>query len=78
MTGNFQDSKSAAAVTALREACHRPLFAVANSNAMQDMVPGSTIKYGIANWQYMIWGGSAVLVAIAAFLAWRIWKRMKA
>lgn len=32
----------------------------------QDMVPGSTIKYGIANWQYMIWGGSAVLVALAA------------
>lgn len=78
MTGKFQDTKSAAAVTALREANHRLLFAVANSNAMQDMVPGSTIKYGIANWQIMLWCGAAVLVALAGLCGFMAFRKTKA
>lgn len=81
MTGGFTDTKSATAVSALREASHRLLFTVANSNAMNGMVPGSFIKYGVAPWQYLVWGASAVLVAIAGlcgFLAFRSIKANKA
>ncbi len=78
MTGGFQDTKSATAVSALREASHRLLFAVANSNAMNGMVPGSSIKYGVAPWQYMVWGASAVLAAVAGLCGWLALKKIKA
>ena len=66
MSGGYEDTKSATAVTRLREASHNVLYMVANSNAMQGMAPGSTIKVGIAPWQYIVWGATAALVAIAA------------
>ncbi len=65
MTGPFADTTSASAVTALRTAAHNLLFTVANSNAMNGFAPGTTITYGIAPWQLMIWGVSAVVGLIA-------------
>jgi beta-glucosidase len=53
------------------------LYTVANSNAMNEMVPGSKITYGVAPWQYGLWGGSAALVALAAFFGYKAVKNHK-
>ncbi|GMO57383.1 MAG: glycoside hydrolase family 3 protein [Treponemataceae bacterium] len=44
------DLKSATAKIAIREACHNILYAVANSNAMNGIAPGSTIKLLMPTW----------------------------
>ena len=73
MTPAFQGTGEACVVARLREASHRLLFTVANSNAMQGLAPGSTITTSPAPWQYAVWGGSAVLLAGAAALGARCW-----
>ena len=71
MTPAFQGTGEASVVARLREASHRVLYTVVNSNAMQGMAPGSTITTSPAPWQYGVWGGSAVLLAGAAALGAR-------
>ncbi|MDM8270651.1 glycoside hydrolase family 3 protein [Thermophilibacter provencensis] len=71
MTPAFQGTGEASVVARLREASHRVLYTVVNSNAMQGMAPGSTITTSPAPWQYAVWGGSAVLLAGAAALGAR-------
>ncbi|MBQ9057557.1 MAG: hypothetical protein IJ125_00030 [Atopobiaceae bacterium] len=76
MTAPF-DTSSANSVSELRESMHRLLFTVANSNAMNDVVPGSRIKYGIAPWQMGVYGVTGVLAVLAALLGFNAFKRMK-
>lgn len=71
MTPAFQGTGEASVVARLREASHRVLYTVVNSNAMQGMAPGSTITTSPSPWQYGVWGGSAVLLASAAALGVR-------
>ncbi|MBM6813944.1 glycoside hydrolase family 3 C-terminal domain-containing protein [Olsenella uli] len=71
MTPAFQGTGEASVVARLREASHRVLYTVVNSNAMQGMAPGSTITTSPSPWQYGVWGGSAVLLAGAAALGVR-------
>ena len=66
MTGAIPDTTSASAVTSMRQAMHDLLYTVANSNAMQGMAPGTKLSYGLANWQYWLYGGSAVIAAALA------------
>ena len=46
----MEDTESPAAIAALREAAHHVLYAKANSNAMNGLVSGATITYGMAPW----------------------------
>ena len=78
MTGNYEGTDSATVQQQLREGTHRVLYTVANSNAMQDMAPGAKVTYSVAPWQMGVWGGSAVLVALAGFFGWRAVKAHKA
>lgn len=66
MTGDFPHTNDPSVVARLRESMHRLLYTVANSNAMNNMVPGSSVKYGVAPWQYGIWGASALVAAAVA------------
>ena len=77
MTGEYQGTNTATVVSKMRESMHRVLYTVANSNTMNGMVPGSKITYGVAPWQYGVWGGSAVLVALAAFFGYKAVKNHK-
>jgi beta-glucosidase len=77
MTGNYQATDSATVVSQMRESMHRLLYTVVNSNAMNGMSPGSTVKYGVANWQWAVYGVTAVLAAIAALMVFGVFKRRK-
>ncbi|WP_165443548.1 glycoside hydrolase family 3 C-terminal domain-containing protein [Olsenella sp. Marseille-P4559] len=77
MTGEYEGTNTATVVNQMRESMHRVLYTVANSNAMNGMVPGSKITYGVAPWQYGVWGGSAALVALAAFFGYKAVKNHK-
>ena len=45
---------------------------------MNGLAPGSSVKYGIAPWQYGVYGGTAVLVALGALLGYKAVKTNKA
>lgn len=67
---SMEDTKSATAVTNLRKSAHRLLYTVANSNAMNGIVPGSTITVKMATWkivQIIVNIIIAVLVLLWAF-----------
>lgn len=68
MTGDFADTSNASVVKQLRQATKNVLYTTVNSNMMQGMAPGSVVRYGIATWQYAVYGVTAALVAIAAVL----------
>lgn len=64
----MEDTTSATAVSDLRKSAHRLLYTVANSNAMNGIVPGSTITFKMATWKIV---QIAVDIAIAvALLLW--------
>ncbi|MCR4698508.1 MAG: glycoside hydrolase family 3 C-terminal domain-containing protein [Bacilli bacterium] len=50
---SFVDTKSATARIALRKAMHNVLYTVANSNAMNGVVPGTIITYKMYGWRKM-------------------------
>lgn len=66
MTPAFEGTGEPSVVAKLRESTHNLLYTVVNSNAMQGMAPGTSVKYGTATWQYGVWGATAALVAGAA------------
>jgi beta-glucosidase len=78
MTGSIANADKADIVAAMRTAMHNVCYTVVNSNAMNGLAPGSSVKYGIAPWQYGVYGGTAVLVALGAFLGYRAVKTNKA
>ncbi len=77
MTPAFQGTSEASVVARLREASHRVLYTVVNSNAMQGMAPGSTITTSPSPWQYGVWGASAVMLLGAAALGFRCYRGAK-
>lgn len=78
MSGGYSDTGSASAVSDLREAAHGVLYAVANSSAVNGVAPGSKTTYGISTWQMAVYGVTAALVAIAALLGFKVFKRTEA
>ena len=62
--GSLSDQKSATGVAAMRRAAHNTLYMVVNSNAMQSIVPGSTVTYQLATWQKCLIAGDIVAAAI--------------
>ena len=62
--GSLSDQKSATGVAAMRRAAHNTLYMVVNSNAMQGIVPGSTVTYKLATWQKCLIAGDIVAAAI--------------
>lgn len=75
---SFDDTKSASAQTDIRNATHNILFTVANSNAMDGMAPGATVKYTPPTWVYIQIGASVLvgllLVGGAALVVRRVVK----
>lgn len=78
MTGSIANADKADIVAAMRTAMHNVCYTVVNSNAMNGLAPGSSVKYGIAPWQYGVYGGTAVLVALGALLGYKAVKTNKA
>ena len=62
--GSLSDQSSATGVAAMRRAAHNTLYMVANSNAMQGIVPGSTVSYKLATWQKCLIAGDVVAAVI--------------
>ena len=48
----------------MRKAAHNTLYMVANSNAMQGIVPGSTVSYKLATWQKCLILGDVIAAVI--------------
>ena len=69
---------SATGVAAIRRAVHNTLYMVVNSNAMQGMVPGSTVSYKLAGWQKALIAGDVVAAAIVVMGILLILKKKKA
>lgn len=65
---SLEDSSSATAVTNLRKSAHRLLYTVANSNAMNGIVPGSTITVKMAPWKVV--RNVADIVIIVLLVLW--------
>ena len=57
---NITDKSSATSLTLMREAIHHVAYAVANSNVMQGVAPGSTRTYGISPW--LFWAVPVIVV----------------
>lgn len=71
---SFGDTKSAKALTDIRESTHNILFTVANSNAMNGLATGATISYTPPTWVIVQIGASVLLgllVLVGAFLVTR-------
>lgn len=71
---SFDDTSSALAISDMRKATHNILFAVANSNAMNGLVPGAVVEFTPPTWRYVQWGvtaGLGLLVLVGAFLVGR-------
>jgi beta-glucosidase len=67
----FYDTTSATARQAIRKAYHNVFYTIANSNAMQDITPGTIITYKTSGWRIMFWIIDGVLLAfVAGGLAW--------
>ena len=67
----FTDTTSAKARTVIREAVKNTAYALANSNAMQGVAPGSVVVYDISPWRVWLYIGEGVLFTFsAAALAW--------
>ncbi|WP_051656516.1 glycoside hydrolase family 3 protein [Butyrivibrio sp. AE3004] len=62
--GKLTDQSSATGVNAMRNAAHNVLYMVANSNAMQGIVSGSTVSYKMAGWQKALLAGDIVAALI--------------
>jgi len=72
---SLEDSSSATAVTNLRKSAHRLLYTVANSNAMNGIVPGSTITVKMAPWKVV--RNVADIVIIVLLVLWIVLSRVR-
>lgn len=66
------DYTSATARTCMREALHHVLYAIANSNAMNNIAPGSTVTYEMSPWRKALTAGSVVALGGAAAIIGRM------
>ena len=68
---SLEDTKSAAAMQNLRQACHNILYTVAHSHAMNGIVPGTIISYTAAPWEgWLAAANAAVGALLAAGAVW--------
>lgn len=58
---SFDDTASAHAQTDIRNATHNILFTVANSNAMNGLVPGATVSHTPPTWRFIQFGATTVV-----------------
>ena len=75
--GSLSDTSSATGVAAIRKATHNVLYMVANSNAMQGIVSGSTVSYKLAGWQKALIAGDVCAALIVALGVCMIVKKKK-
>jgi beta-glucosidase len=76
--GGLTDTSSATGVTAIRNAAHNVLYMVANSNAMQGIVSGSTVSYKMSGWQKALLAGDFAAALIVILGVFMIVKKKKA
>ncbi|MFV0451980.1 MAG: glycoside hydrolase family 3 C-terminal domain-containing protein [Propioniciclava sp.] len=70
---SFGDTRSAKAVTDIRNATHNILYTVANSNAMDGLAPGATVTYTPAPWMVWQWVISGIVgLALAGAVVWMV------
>lgn len=71
-TKALEDKSSPSAVTALRTSAHDFLYTMANSNALNGLVPGTTVSYTTAPWVVWLLVADGVLVVLGAgaVVAW--------
>ncbi|SDL24609.1 glycoside hydrolase family 3 C-terminal domain-containing protein [Tessaracoccus oleiagri] len=74
---SFEDTKSAKAVTDIRNATHNILYTVANSNAMNGLAPGATVSYTPPTWVYVQYAVSAALGALVLLGGFLVWRRVR-
>ena len=67
ISGNIPDTTSAPAIASMRNSLRNMLYTVANSNAMNGIAPGTTVTYGLAPWQMVLYAVSAVIGLGVAF-----------
>ncbi len=63
-SGPIADTTSATAVKAMRHSIKNILYTVANSNAMNNVAPGSVFVYKLATWQIALYAVSALLMLL--------------
>jgi beta-glucosidase len=71
---SMEDTTSATAVTYLRRTAHRLMYTIANSNAMNGLVPGTTVRYTIAPWRVWL---IVFDILVAAFLGFCVFLIVK-
>ena len=76
--GSLSDTTSATGVASIRRAAHNVLYMVANSNAMQGIVSGSTVSYKMSGWQKALLAGDIVAAFVILLGLLRIVKSKKA
>ena len=70
---SLEDTSSPTALNNLRKSCHNILYAVAHSNAMNGIVPGTIISYTAAPWESgLMIANCVVAVLLAAGVIWMI------
>lgn len=73
----MEDTTSATAVSHLRRTAHRLMYTIANSNAMNGLVPGTSVRYTMAPWRIGLIAFDILVVAFLAFCAIKIAKARK-
>lgn len=74
---SMDDTESATAVNQLRRSAHRFLYTTVNSNAMNGIVPGSTVTFTMAPWMLYLIIFNVLMVAILVFKYVRFSKKLK-
>ncbi len=75
--GSLSDTASSTGVASIRRAVHNTLYMVVNSNAMQGIVPGSTVSYKLSGWQKALIAGDIVAAAVVMIAVLMIIKKKK-
>ena len=81
---NHEEKNDVALVWAMRQATHRILYTVANSNAMNGISPTTTIKHITPWWQMAIYAIIALFAVLTVFFGYKMvkgiisWKKHKA
>lgn len=70
----FSDTDSATARIALRKAFHNLFYMVTNSNAMQDVAPGTLITYKMSTWRICL---LTVTILISIGIIWVVYRIKK-
>lgn len=75
---SLEDTESATAVSDLRKSAHRLLYTIANSNAMNGIVPGSTITFKMPMWKIVqIIADIVIAVGLLLLVVVKLRKRKK-